>query len=286
MARGAGCDGSGTRSSARGRVYGIQTTAFSTAQADALDQRVRDFRQAKLNRIKDAVAPNYDWLPGSDLLNQWAATELHHVILEGISNGVPLIKEMMQEAFADAISTAGFEVQSSDRRNEPGTDFSVDRRTVSFKTEAETNIKPDKIRLAKFRSAAWVLGMTQQDIAFKAREQVRADLKDIDRLIVFRRLLDENELRFEVVEIPTRMLIAGIKAMKPEDFQRDNEDSVQWHADAYHKGELLFTLVYDSAPKISFRNIPMDRCTTHCVWHFPAWLADRESEQWDAIRAA
>lgn len=187
---------------------------------------------------------------------------------------IPLTKDKFEFAMVDALNEAGYEARKVPNGN-PGEDIIVNEVPWSLKTQADRNIKIDRLHISKFMELGkgkW--GSVDDLIALRGR--MYAHMQAYERIFSLRcfprTINDDNETvyRYELVEIPKSVLLMSrdypIEVMlnsrqtpKPA-YCRVTEES----------GAEIFSLYFDGGTerKLQVKNLRKDYCIVHATWCF------------------
>lgn len=214
-----------------------------------------------------------DMNPSSDIVTpQFAhAFGLQLKIFHALSDrGQFLSKKPFEWAFKRAIEADGDRHATiTEDSTFPGRDLILDDAlSVSLKTEAARNIRPDRITISKLMESAWTKDCGSVDDFLASVSRITAHLRSYDRLFVLRvfgRLDQTGSVRYDLVEIPVGLLLAA-EHLTTADFGAITRAGGTT-ARVRVEGTELYRLVFDgSDQKITVRNIQVDRCIVHGSW--------------------
>lgn len=192
------------------------------------------------------------------------ALRIHH----GFS-AEPFSKDKFEYVLAEVLKLSGRNAVLAPKGN-PGHDITVEDVRISLKTQADKNIKQDKIWVSKFMELGkgqW--GSDPGDLV-GLRRQFLNHLENYDRILSLRALKKAPNWNYELVEIPIELLKSvqsGRLEMKLESPQ--NPKPGYCHVLGYD-GRKLFELYFDGGTerKLQIRNLTKQACVVHATWQF------------------
>ena len=184
-----------------------------------------------------------------------------------------LTKKAFEYAFAEAAQAAGRNATVVRSSTVAGSDVIMDKKGISLKTEADRNIRPGHITISKLMESAWTKECaTLEDFRVGIGFHIAPRLRHSSRMFTLRafgRLSDRGAIRYELVEIPMRLLFAMERAVVT-DFgliTKARGTKVQ----ITHNGKPAFKLVFDgSDQKITIRDLDRNLCIVHGEWTLSA----------------
>lgn len=249
--------------------------------ADKKKKRVKQFMQSirslsnsqlywleKVLQILDS--PHRFEISHSDLFNEQAlqnfgdAIRIHHSF-----SAEPLSKDRFEYVLANVLCRSGHKAKLAAKGNR-GYDISIDGKRVSLKTQADRNIRKDRLWISKFMELGkgqW--GDDPKDLV-ALRDLFLEHMKDYERILTLRALERGPHWYYELVEIPKSILrIAANGRLEMK------SDSKQYPKPGYchvlsPKGEAIFQLYFDggSERKLQIKHLLKSCCTVHATWQF------------------
>lgn len=205
-----------------------------------------------------------DLLDERTLLDFGEALRIHH----GFSSE-PFTKDKFEFVLEKVLNLSGHAASLAPRGNR-GFDIIIDGITVSLKTQADSNIREDRIWISKFMELGkgqW--GDDPEDLR-GLLDSYLAHLNGYQRVLILRALEKGPRWRYELVEIPRDILLlasGGALEMKL--------DSKQYPKPGYcyvrsGRGADLFQLYFDAGGerKLQVKNLRKDLCKVHATWSF------------------
>jgi hypothetical protein len=158
-------------------------------------------------------------------------------------------------------------------RGNPGHDMTVRDERWSLKTQAERNIKEDRIHISKFMELGRGKWHSEADLP-GLRDRMFEHMKGYDRIFTLRALSaatpNDPFYRYELVEIPKSLLqkAAGVPCVM---HHRSRQNPKPGACTVVEDGELLFELYFDGGTerKLQVRQLAKAACRVHATWRFP-----------------
>ena len=196
------------------------------------------------------------------------------LIAHNTGSDIPLTKDKFEYALVDALNESGHEAYKVPNGN-PGEDIIVNGIPWSLKTQADKNIKEDRLHISKFMELGKGRWETTEDIA-ALRKSMYNHMEAYDRIFSLRcfpRLQNKEGntvYRYELVEIPKQILLLS------KDFPIEiMEKSKQSPKPAYCRvlndiGKEIYSLYFDGGTerKLQVKNIDKNSCIIHGTWRF------------------
>jgi Type II site-specific deoxyribonuclease len=228
----------------------------------------------RINAASDLATHNFEVAFSNQLL-------IHHA-----TSDEPLKKK----SFEYLLRTA-FEADGKAAEINPQTkswDVRANEIHFSLKTEAESKMPADSIRIQKFMDATWVRDCADgNEYAAKAAEAFPAHMAHYDRILVLRIFREANNraYRYLLVEVPKRIL-GLLGQLDPGSIQRTKGDkeSRGYAANvpiitADGKTVRSFRVLFDrSVGKVRIHALRQDLCLVHGEWRIPLPNAEREDD--------
>ncbi len=207
--------------------------------------------------------------PDSDIANDQFNDSFCNTLLTYHALHQEKLKKVTFEfAFRDACTAAGREARLAISQTEPGYDIEVDGVKYSLKTQADSQIRDNRIHLTKLMEAAGIQSFqdTRDNVRYTL-EHILPHLLEADRMLVLR-AFDEPEgvVRYELVEIPMSLLLR-VGDVKAEDFSEPTEKKRTTHAWVCLDDIRAFSLYFDgSDEKIQIQHLRSELCWQHACW--------------------
>jgi type II restriction enzyme len=151
-----------------------------------------------------------------------------------------------------------------------GHDISINKTAVSLKTQADKNIKSDKIWISKFMELGkgnW--GDNPNDLS-SLRDMFLEHMKNYERILSLRTLQKAPKWKYELVEIPKKILQAAANGelemrLGSKQFPKPGYCYVR-----DENGEEMYQLYFDggSERKLQVKNLLKKYCIVHATWEF------------------
>jgi len=155
-------------------------------------------------------------------------------------------------------------------KGNPGHDITIKGIPVSLKTQADKNIKKDKIWISKFMELGkgkW--GDNPKDLNGLLNGFFN-HMKSYDRILTLRTLEKGPIWKYELVEIPKSLLLTAKQGelemkLKSKQFPKPGYCHVP-----QKDGNKKFQLYFDggSERKLQVKNLLKELCTVHALWEF------------------
>ena len=192
------------------------------------------------------------------------ALRVHHSF-----SAEPFSKDKFEYVLQKVLTVCGHQASLASKGN-PGHDLTVDHTRVSLKTQANKDIRADKIWISKFMElgkGTW--GADPNDL-IGLRERFLGHLADYDRIFILRALERHPNWYYELVEIPKQLMEAAaqgeLKMMTgSKQFPKpgycyvrspDNTDIYQLYFDG------------GTERKLQVKNLLKSYCEVHATWRF------------------
>jgi len=178
-------------------------------------------------------------------------------------------KDKFEYVFEKVLKMSGHRAILAPRGNR-GHDIAINNVQVSLKTQADNNIREEKIWISKFMELGRGKWGDDDDDLIGLRKLFLDHLKNYDRILTLRALEKGPQWRYELVEIPKTLMEAaknGKLEMKKE--------STQYPKPGYcyvqsAEGEDIYQLYFDAGGerKLQVKNLLKSYCTIHATWEF------------------
>lgn len=222
------------------------------------------------NVITVLESPHSFKITGGDFFNRTAledfgdALRIHHSF-----SAEPFSKDKFEFILEKVLNMSGHSASLAPRGNR-GHDIVINGVKVSLKTQADRSIREDTIWISKFMELGrghW--GDDPRDLV-GLRDLFLVHLNGYERIMVLRTLEKGPQWRYELVEIPKRILEAAASGeieMK--------SDSSQFPKPGYcyvktPMGQDMYQLYFDggSERKLQIKNLSKTYCVVHATWRF------------------
>lgn len=156
-------------------------------------------------------------------------------------------------------------------KGNPGHDLSIAGERFSLKTQADRNVKAERIWISKFMELGRGKWETEQDLA-GLRDSFLRHMNHYDRVLSLRALRKGPQWHYEMVEIPKTVLqraASGKIVMQHESRQTPKPGYCDARDDS---GTLLFRLYFDGGTerKLQVKDLVKSACMVHGEWEFTA----------------
>lgn len=227
---------------------------------------------AKQSLIADVVdrlslPSRYTLLPGSTLFNDDFAAgfegvlRMHHAVSEA-----PFTKDKFEWGLVQVCDSCGVEAALGPR-GLAGYDVEVQGQKWSLKTQADRNIKIDRLHISKFMELGKGRWVDETDLA-NLRDRMLVHLRGYDRIFSLRHF-DQSQgavapHQYELVEIPKALL-----AESSNGTIEMRHSSTQDPKPGYCTVEGKFQLYFDGGTerKLQIKNLMKRNCTVHVTWY-------------------
>jgi len=229
-----------------------------------------DIARSLSKDVEEQINPDSD-LVTQDFAEAFAARILiHHALMAS-----EMKKRRFEYALQQTARAVGYDAELTRSRTNPGQDIRIDGTAFSLKTEAASNIRPDKITISKFQEARWIRNChTPAEFAEGTRRNVGRHLNQYERILLLRVFELEKDsfsgesVRYDLVEIPVPLLRKALE-LPDEEFDEETKAGSSG-ADIREAGRRLFRLTLDgSVEKVTIRSLLVDACIEHGSWTAP-----------------
>ena len=198
------------------------------------------------------------------LMNFGDALRIHHSF-----SGEPFTKDKFEYVLEKVLLMSGDEAQLAPRGNR-GHDITIAGRTVSLKTQADRNIRADRIWISKFMELGRGDWSDQPEQLNGLRDMFLEHMQQYDRILTLRALSRGPNWEYELVEIPKDLMARaadGELEMKLDSRQMPKPGYCYVRDDA---GTEMFQLYFDGGTerKLQVRNLLKAHCEVHGTWKF------------------
>lgn len=213
--------------------------------------------------------------PDSDFANdEFAESFGDQLIAHNQGSGIPLTKDKFEWAMVQALRDTGHDASKLPNGN-PGEDILVDGIPWSLKTQADKNIKVDRIHISKYMELGKGSWESATDLS-ALRQRMFDHMRRYERIFTLRcfpRVPQSTgglSYTYELVEIPKSLLL--LAGNWPIEIQ---ETSRQTPKPAYCRvfdeaGAQLYSLYFDGGTerKLQVKNLAKVACIVHATWSF------------------
>ncbi|MCQ9359268.1 MULTISPECIES: hypothetical protein [unclassified Corynebacterium] len=206
--------------------------------------------------------------------DEFAASFGDQLIAHNQGSGIPLTKDKFEWAMVQALQDSGHQASKLPNGN-PGEDVLVDGVPWSLKTQADKNIKIDRIHISKYMELGKGAWLNAADIE-ALRQRMFDHMSRYERIFTLRCFprvtapTGGTTYTYELVEIPKALLL--LAANWPIEIM---EKSRQSPKPAYchvfdQSGDPLYSLYFDGGTerKLQVKNLVKSACVVHATWTF------------------
>lgn len=192
------------------------------------------------------------------------ALRIHHSF-----SAEPFSKDKFEYVLEQTLNIKQKTAQLANKGNR-GHDISINGIPVSLKTQADKNIKKEKLWISKFMElgkGGW--GDNPNDL-IELRNMFIEHMKNYDRILSLRALKKAPKWKYELVEIPKALLQTAIDG-ELEMKQQSKQFPKPGYCYVRNKdGEEIFQLYFDggSERKLQVKNLLKKYCVVHATWEF------------------
>lgn len=207
---------------------------------------------------------NSDLFDEITLQNFGDAMRVHHSF-----SAEPFSKDKFEYVLVQVLNMSGHRASLAPKGN-PGHDATIDNVKVSLKTQADKGIKENTLWISKFMELGKGEWGDDPEELEDLRDQFLTHMKNYERVLSLRALARAPHWKYELVEIPKKVLAAAIDGEL-----KMMTDSQQFPKPGYcyvrnANGEPMFDLYFDagSERKLQIKNLRKSFCRIHAVWEF------------------
>ena len=181
----------------------------------------------------------------------------------------PFSKDKFEYVLVKVLNMCGHDALLAPKGN-PGHDITVDGTRISLKTQADKNIRADKIWISKYMELGKGHWEDNLNDLVGLRERFFRHLSAYDRIFTLRALECHPDWHYELVEIPKPLLE---EAARGELVMRDQSKQNPKPGYCYVRtpeGKDIFQLYFDAGTerKLQVKNLLKSFCITHANWRF------------------
>jgi len=226
-----------------------------------------------LERILDQLRKPATFVrnPKSDLVNDCLLAGFGDVLrIHHCFSAEAFTKDRFEFALERVANECRIKAQRAARGN-PGHDLNINGVPFSLKTQADKNIKVDRIHISKFMELGKGSWSDKDDDLIGLREQFFAHMKSYERILTLRRLPDIGFELYELVEIPKALLLEAANG-KLEMHHASKQMPKPGACTVSGPAGTKFQLYFDGGTerKLQVRVLDKGLCTVHATWKFPA----------------
>lgn len=212
----------------------------------------------------DFVLHNDQLMDDAILHNFGDAMRVHHCF-----SSEPFSKDKFEHVLVHVMNMSGKYAELSPKGN-PGHDLSIEESMFSLKTQADKNLKKDKIWISKFMELGKGDWSDNPDDLKGLMGQYMAHLDGYDRIIILRALEKQPDWKYELVEIPKALLLQaqqGRLEMKME--SKQNPKPGYCYVEDKNNNNIL-QLYFDGGGerKLQIKHLEKSHCIVHATWGF------------------
>ena len=198
------------------------------------------------------------------LQNFGDAMRIHHSF-----SAEPFSKDKFEYVLVKVLNMSGHTAALAPKGN-PGHDATIDGVKISLKTQADQGVKENVLWISKFMELGKGQWGTDPTDLIGLRKQFLKHLLNYDRIMSLRTLAKGPRWRYELVEIPKRVL-AKAKTGKLEMKVKSKQSPKPGYCYVQDReGDTIFDLYFDagSERKLQIKNLKKEYCTVHATWEF------------------
>lgn len=241
---------------------------------EQLIKAIPSLTEGQLNWLDKAVQifthPSEFKIIRSDILDQTAlesfgdALRIHHSL-----SAEPFSKDKFEYVLEKVLKMSGYQATLAPKGNR-GHDITINDSLISLKTQADKNIKEEKIWISKFMELGKGNWGDESSDLIELRKMFLKHLKKYDRIFTLRALEKGPLWRYELVEIPKPLMES---AQNGELEMKKGGKKFPKSGYCYIRttdGEDIFRLYFDggSERKLQIQNLLKSHCTVHATWEF------------------
>lgn len=205
-----------------------------------------------------------DLFDEESLCNFGDALRIHHSF-----SIEPFSKDKFEYVLEQTLNIGG-QVAQLARKGNRGHDISIKGIPVSLKTQADKNIKEDKLWISKFMELGkgkW--GNNPEDL-IDLRNMFFEHMQEYERILSLRALKKAPKWKYELVEIPKELLLSAIHGELVMKLQSKQYPKPGYCYVCNEKDEEIFQLYFDggSERKLQIKNLLKKYCVVHATWEF------------------
>jgi type II restriction enzyme len=237
-------------------------------------KHLNDYQLSMIDKIINQLRTPFlvmERLESSDLISDCVmksfgdTLRLHHCFSKE-----PFTKDKFEYAIISALNVCGLNAGMAPKGN-PGHDIIVNGTKISLKTQADKNIKSDKLHISKFMELGkGVWGNDLNDLNGLLNNFI-SHLDNYSRIFSLRCLSKHpGDWHYELVEIPKSLLLEAINGDLIMKFNSKQFPKPGYCSVYENEMKMKFQLYFDggSERKLQIKNLMKDYCTVHADWKF------------------
>lgn len=247
------------------------------ARVDKLAEALSELTQPQLEFVENVVDQfrkpfiTIDRSSASDFVDDCFLRDFGDVLrIHHCFSKESLSKDRFEYAFERILNQCGRCAELAPKGN-PGHDITIEGIPCSLKTQADANIKTDKLHISKFME----LGRGRWSARIKDLEGLRNQFFEhmtaYERIFSLRCLSKETACWcYELVEIP-KALLEEAQNGKLSIRSQSKQSPKPGYCDVKEpRGELKYQLYFDGGTerKLQIKNLRKNLCTVHATWAF------------------
>lgn len=183
----------------------------------------------------------------------------------------PFSKDKFEYAMELCSTMSGLSAKLAPKGN-PGHDITIEGQRISLKTQADKNIKKDKIHISKFMELGSGQWSDKLDDLIGLRSNFFRHLESYERIFILRRfLIKEGESllpHYELVEIPKTLLLESANGELEMKFNAKQFPKPGYCTVFDESKKKKFDLYFDGGTerKLQIKNLNKDYCIVHAEW--------------------
>ena len=192
------------------------------------------------------------------------ALRIHHAF-----SVEPFSKDKFEYVLEQILKMSGQQAKLAPKGNR-GHDITINGLRVSLKTQADKNLRRDKLWISKFMELGKGQWSDNPDELKALLKMFLQHMEGYDRILSLRTLHKAPDWEYELVEIPKKLLKAaehGRLEMKLNSRQFPKPGYCYVTDDA---GKTIYQLYFDGGGerKLQVKNLLKEYCTVHATWKF------------------
>jgi len=204
------------------------------------------------------------------------ALRIHHCF-----SREPFTKDKFEYALERVANLCKVKAQLAPKGN-PGYDITIRDQRFSLKTQADKNLKVDRVHISKFMELGKGQWSDQDADLIGLREQFFKHMRSYDRILSLRSLIPKGGIKwhYELVEIPKSMLMEAKRGQL-----RMAHESPQMPRPGYcdvadKAGKIKFQLYFDGGTerKLQIKSLDKKYCAVHATWEFVPLILEADAE--------
>jgi hypothetical protein len=205
-----------------------------------------------------------DFIDKQALENFGDALRIHHSF-----SSEPFSKDKFEYVLEKVLFLSGYIAKLAPKGNR-GHDITINGIATSLKTQADKNIRKDKIWISKFMELGKGEWRNKQKDLIGLRNQFLLHMKNYDRILTLRAIERGPQWHYELIELPKTLLLKAEEGKLQMQLK-----SIQMPKPGYchvkdKRGKVLFQLYFDGGTerKLQIKNILKENCILHATWRF------------------